>query len=271
MNSRNILHKDIKPENLLFDDNGYIVITDLGVACKLEDKITAISGTPGYMSPEYFLDYYYCINSDYFSLGVLAYELMIGKRPYIAKNKKELKTLMNDTEIQITKNDIPNGWSLEAADFINRVSTYIYYTKIQLLIKNPEKRLGFPNIINIKNHSWIKDYPWRKLLQKELIAPFIPQHCELNFDIHYVNRKERIGKRTKRYYKKWLRYCYPYDNPFQYFDYGELYKYTYINNTPSTANNTPENQNNNNKYTKDNKQYDNNYKEINIYLAIIYK
>ena len=78
------------------------------------------------MCPEYFLDYYYCINSDYFSLGVLAYELMIGKRPYIAKNKKELKTIMNDTEIQITKNGIPSGWSLEAADFINRVSAYIY-------------------------------------------------------------------------------------------------------------------------------------------------
>lgn len=61
MNGKGFLHKDIKPENLLFDENGYVIITDLGVAARIDDRVKIISGTPGYMSPELYLDKCYSI------------------------------------------------------------------------------------------------------------------------------------------------------------------------------------------------------------------
>jgi serine/threonine protein kinase len=124
MNGKGFLHKDIKPENLLFDENGYVIITDLGVAARIDDRVKIISGTPGYMSPELYLDKCYSINSDYFSLGVLGYELMLGKRPYSTVNKHEFKESLRNTEVQINSNEIPEGWTTPAADFINKVSYY---------------------------------------------------------------------------------------------------------------------------------------------------
>ena len=61
------------------------------------------------------------------------------------------------------KSDIPEGWSMESADFINR-----------LLQRKPNNRLGISGSNEIRNHPWIKNYPWDKLLNKEIAAPFIP-------------------------------------------------------------------------------------------------
>ena len=56
----------------------------------------------------------------------------------------------------------------------------------QLLIKNPKKRIGYLEPSEIKNHIWIKDYPWDKLLNKEIIPPFVPVNSDYNFDIKHV-------------------------------------------------------------------------------------
>lgn len=66
-------------------------------------------------------------------------------------------------QVQIKKSEIPEGWSLEAADFINR-----------LIQRKPINRLGLNGPMEVKGHPWIKDFPWKKLLEKELDAPFIP-------------------------------------------------------------------------------------------------
>ncbi len=58
---------------------------------------------------------------DYFALGVLAYEFMLGRRPYLGRSRKEIRDAILAKQEQIKRQDIPEGWSLEAADFINRV------------------------------------------------------------------------------------------------------------------------------------------------------
>lgn len=58
---------------------------------------------------------------DYFALGVLAYEFMLGRRPYLGRSRKEIRDAILAKQEQIKKQDVPEGWSLEAADFINRV------------------------------------------------------------------------------------------------------------------------------------------------------
>jgi serine/threonine protein kinase len=57
---------------------------------------------------------------DYFALGILSYEFMMGKRPYSGKNRKEIRDQIFKEQITLKKSDIPEGWSVEAADFINK-------------------------------------------------------------------------------------------------------------------------------------------------------
>ena len=66
-------------------------------------------------------------------------------------------------QIQIRKNEIPDGWSIEAADFVNR-----------MIQRKPNNRLGVNGPEEVKNHPWLKDFPWNKLINKELEPPFIP-------------------------------------------------------------------------------------------------
>ena len=80
LHSNGILHRDIKPENMVFDSKGYLRITDLGIArVWKEDNANETSGTPGYMAPEVMCKQNHGVAVDYYAIGVLAYELMMGK------------------------------------------------------------------------------------------------------------------------------------------------------------------------------------------------
>jgi serine/threonine protein kinase len=75
-----VIHRDIKPENLIFDEKGYLRLTDLGVArVHSPDNYKDTSGTPGYMAPEVINRENHSFPVDYFALGVIAYECMLGK------------------------------------------------------------------------------------------------------------------------------------------------------------------------------------------------
>ncbi len=79
LHTNNILHRDIKPENLVLDDKGYVRITDFGIAKFYQkENYTETSGTPGYMSPEVMCAQNHTIAVDYFALGVITYEFMMG-------------------------------------------------------------------------------------------------------------------------------------------------------------------------------------------------
>ena len=117
-----IIHRDIKPENLVMEGNGYIRVTDLGVSRELrEENYQDTSGTPGYMAPEVMCRKNHSYTADYFALGVMAYEFMLGRRPYMGRNRKEIRDQILSKQVQLKKEDIPPRWSYEAADFINRV------------------------------------------------------------------------------------------------------------------------------------------------------
>ena len=167
LHTNKIIHRDLKPENILFDKNGYIHITDFGIAKQLgnepEEHIIHASGSPGYMSPEAMFKEKHNYASDFFSLGVICYEMMMKKRPYIGKNRQEIKEKMSKEQIQLKNNEIPKGWSSEFIDFINK-----------LLIKNPENRLGYKGISELKSHPWLRYYDWKLLYLKKEKAPFIP-------------------------------------------------------------------------------------------------
>ena len=162
-----IIHRDLKPENILFDKNGYVHLTDFGIAKQLdnepEEHIVHASGSPGYMSPEAIFKEKHSYASDFFSLGVVCYEMMMKKRPYVGKNRQEIKEKMSKGQVQIKKEQIPKGWSPQIADFVNK-----------LLMINPENRLGYKGISQIKDHPWLRYFDWKLIYLKKEKAPFIP-------------------------------------------------------------------------------------------------
>ncbi len=120
--SNKVIHRDIKPENLVLDEKGYLRITDFGVAKVFrKENSSETSGTPGYMAPEVMCAQNHSYLVDYFAIGVIAFEFMFGVRPYLGKSRKEIKELILSKQVQVKKTDIPEGWSVEAADFINKV------------------------------------------------------------------------------------------------------------------------------------------------------
>ena len=92
LHSNDVLHRDIKPENLVFDNRGYLRITDLGIArVWKEDNSSETSGTPGYMAPEVMCKQNHSFCADYFAVGVICFELMLGYRPYQGNTRKAIR------------------------------------------------------------------------------------------------------------------------------------------------------------------------------------
>lgn len=117
-----IIHRDIKPENLVFDNNGYLHITDLGISrIWSPENSKETSGTPGYMAPEVMFRQNHGVGSDYFAVGVIAYEIMMRIRPYRGKSKKDIRDQILAKQICISQEEIPKNWTNEAADFMNKV------------------------------------------------------------------------------------------------------------------------------------------------------
>lgn len=89
LHNKSIIHRDIKPENLVLDEKGYVRITDLGVARTFRPNNSAdTSGTPGYMAPEVLCRQNHTYSVDHFAMGIIAYQLMLRKRPYYGRNRK---------------------------------------------------------------------------------------------------------------------------------------------------------------------------------------
>lgn len=88
LHKNKIFHRDIKPENLVIDEQGYLRLTDFGIARSQKDKQGLdTSGTPGYMAPEVICKQVHSYPVDFYAVGIIAYELMMGKRPYIGQNR----------------------------------------------------------------------------------------------------------------------------------------------------------------------------------------
>ena len=208
-----VIHRDIKPENLVLDDKGYVHITDFGIAkINMPDNSSETSGTPGYMCPEVMNGKNHSFPADYFSIGVIGYEFMMGRRPYRGRGRKEIKQQMISYQAKIEENEIKEGWSSECVDFIN-----------QLLQRKVKKRLGSSNgIKELKGHDWMKYYPWKELSNKSLPAPFIPEKID-NFDKKYCESIDEISEETQIRYEE-IMLCTHYNTAFEdfYFNKNEV-------------------------------------------------
>ena len=85
----------MKPENIIMEENGYLRITDFGISKIWKpDNCGDTSGTPGYMAPEVMCRQNHTYSVDYFALGVIGFEFMLGRRPYVGKTRKDIRDMM---------------------------------------------------------------------------------------------------------------------------------------------------------------------------------
>ena len=158
------------------------------------------------MAPEVMRARNHSFTVDFFAIGIIGYEFMLGRRPYAGRSRREIKEQMLSKSAEINFNEIPNGWSEDAADFFNK-----------LLQRKPELRLGYKGISELKQHRWMKFFPWDKLINKELESPFIPDKKD-NFDKKYCEAVDSINIETKIRYEKYKN-DFEYDNLFKNFTY----------------------------------------------------
>ena len=137
------------------------------------------------MSPEVMCRQNHTIAVDYFALGVIGYELMNGVRPYLGKSRKEIREKIMSKQVQVKKKQIPKNWSIDSADFINR-----------LLQRKPANRLGLRGPTEVKEHPWFKAYPWKELYLGKINAPFIPKEGD-NFNYKHCNVFNSIINNSK--------------------------------------------------------------------------
>ena len=182
IHEKNVIHRDLKPENLVFGGDGYLHLTDFGIAMeyhKGEEGVINASGTPGYMAPEAIINKPHDFAVDYFALGVIVYELMMGERPYQGRNRKEIREQMFSIEIQLDNDDLPDDWEdANIIDFINN-----------LLARKKRKRLGYKNFTDVRYHPWFKDIFWNQIENMTMNSPFVFDN-EDNYDESYVQQQE---------------------------------------------------------------------------------
>ena len=179
LHKNNMIYHDLKPENILIDSKGHIKLTDFGlskIVTNIEEKSFTICGTLQYIAPEIISGEGYNESVDWWSLGIIMYEMLTGKLPF--KFNFDNQEEQNDLNIYDKKIKYPSWIEENAKDLINK-----------LLNKDPEKRIGSgkEGAENIKKHPFFSDIDWNKALNKELRPPFIPK-IENETDIKYFEK-----------------------------------------------------------------------------------
>uniref|UniRef100_A0A674PK03 protein kinase C n=1 Tax=Takifugu rubripes TaxID=31033 RepID=A0A674PK03_TAKRU len=163
LHDHKIVYRDLKLDNLLLDTDGYVKIADFGL-CKegmgFGDRTSTFCGTPEFLAPEVLTDTSYTRAVDWWGLGVLIYEMLVGESPFPGDDEEEVFDSIVNDEVRY-----PRFLSNEAIGIIRR-----------LLRRNPERRLGSgeKDAEEVKKQPFFRTMDWEALLQRKVPPPFLP-------------------------------------------------------------------------------------------------
>jgi len=159
LHNQDIIYRDIKPENLLVDHEGHLKLTDFGFAKHIEDRTMSMCGTLDYMAPEILMAKGHGKPADWWSLGVLLFELLSGCPPFTPdKDGSHVSNLISSGQLEF-----PPCFDARAVDLIKR-----------LLMVDPKERLGSnEGAEELKRHPWFSDIDWAKIVKKEYMGPMM--------------------------------------------------------------------------------------------------
>ena len=179
IHKKNIIHRDLRPENILVNDNGYIKLSEFTFSKKLNNNLTySICSSPEYYSPEMINKSGYNESIDFWQLGILLYEMLTGKTPFYDSDPVNIYKKINNNKIYFQK-DFNKNAKLIIKQFLNI---------------NMNKRLGCTKngIYEIIMHPFFKDFDWEKLLLRKLKPPFVPNNKKFSEIVHFRKAEETI-------------------------------------------------------------------------------
>ena len=181
LHSRNIVYRDLKLENLMVDENGYLVLIDFG-SCKVIEEKTELQcsfdGSIDYMAPEVISGEGHGMMADWWSFGILIYELLCGKPPFHEGSTDRILDLITTSNVRF-----PSKMKVSSVtrDFINR-----------LLKKLPKDRIGQNEFHQITTHHFFQSANVNFVVNRKASAPLLPNISGdplANFDVMYTNQE----------------------------------------------------------------------------------
>lgn len=182
LHEHNIVYRDLKLDNLLLDQEGYLKIADFGL-CKegmgFGDRTSTFCGTPEFLAPEVLTETSYTRSVDWWGLGVLIFEMLVGESPFPGDDEEEVFDSIVNEEVRY-----PRFLSTESIAIMRR-----------LLRRNPDRRLGSSerDAEDVKKQAFFRNLSWDDLLMKKVKPPFVPtvKYSEdvSNFDEEFTQEK----------------------------------------------------------------------------------
>ncbi|CAB1416553.1 unnamed protein product [Pleuronectes platessa] len=200
LRTKRIIHRDIKPDNILLDEHGHVHLTDFNIAAIVKEdlKATSIAGTKPYMAPELFQTFEgshpgYSFSVDWWSLGITAYELLRGQRPYVMRSSTPANEILQT--FHKVHPSFPAGWSLEMKSLLRK-----------LLCIDVKKRISC--LAELQDLDYMSDVNWDAVLSKHLPPALFPMrrlNCDPTFELEEMileskplhKKKKRLARKTK--------------------------------------------------------------------------
>ena len=186
LNSKGIAHRDLKPENIMINTQGYLQLIDFGTAKKIKDFTCTIIGTAYYISPEILSGKGYSYSCDYWSVGIIAFEIYYNYYPFGNEANDPMEVYREVLKKDLT---LPYNGDPSVNSFIKAA-----------LNKKVSKRLS--SLEAAKRHSFFKDFNWNDLIDLQLKPPYIPESVEIkNFEEYPMKYIDYLKKDRKKQQK----------------------------------------------------------------------
>lgn len=172
LNAKKICHRDLKPDNIMLDEKGYIKLIDFGTSIEIENFTSTITGTPHYIAPEVLIGKGYSFSCDFWSVGIIAHEIYYNYYPFGNKAVDPMdvyrEVIKKDLKLSKNGNPIVN-------DFIK-----------SLLKKKVNERVC--TFEKVKATQFYRDFNWDDIIEFKAKAPFVPQIAQMNNISHFTTK-----------------------------------------------------------------------------------